>query len=71
VCLCVCVCVVNVQRSQKSVSDPLEMKLQMVVNHLVGTGNQIWNLSKPVKYSNQPGHVSSHECLFNRFLFIF
>ena len=36
---------------EKRVLDPLELELQMVVNHHVGAGNVTWVLSKSSKFS--------------------
>jgi hypothetical protein len=43
VCLHICMCTVYVPgtlRDQKKVSDPLKLKLQMVICQYVGAGNQ-------------------------------
>lgn len=48
-CLHVCLCsrcVPGTCRDQKSVSDPLELELRMVVSHHVDVGTQTWNLCK-------------------------
>lgn len=47
VCLCICLCttyVLEVCRGQKSVSEPLELELEMVASHHVGARKRTWVL---------------------------
>ena len=51
-CMHVCVLrVCSVQGSQKRMLDPLELGLQVAVNHQVGAGKQTWFLCKSSKCS--------------------
>lgn len=59
---CIYDCIVyvsNTPRSQEKVLDPLKLKVEMVVNHCVGTGNRIYVLWKSGQYSYQLRHLSS------------
>lgn len=56
-CLHVCICttcVSIVHGGQKKLSNPLELKLQIIVIRHVGAGNQIWVLCKKVPLTPGP-----------------
>lgn len=44
VCLCVCVPMYGNWRRSEKVLDPLELGSEMIVNHHVSDGNQMWVL---------------------------
>lgn len=51
-CMYVCTACVPMPSDQKIVLDPLELKLQVVVNHHVDTGSRTWILYKNNKCFN-------------------
>ena len=61
VCMCVCVCAqrYTVDSGGQMMALVLELNLQMVVSHHVGSGNQIQVLCKSNKCSYPPSHLSS------------
>lgn len=50
----VCLCMMYAHRSQKKLSDPMELEFQMVVNNNVDAGDQTWVLWKSSECSYEP-----------------